>query len=279
MKNCKNNRLLKTHYRDNYKGYFPRKKKAFGQHFLRKQSVVDNMIDRVDIGPTTSVLEIGCGDGFLTRSILGLTTCKKLLVYEIDKEWIDVVKENITDKRLTINHENILDVDLSLLEKEKPLVLLSNLPYQITFPIMFLLQRYKNLFEEGVLMMQEEVAQKIVAKRGRPYSATSIFLQYHFNFELMEKVEPGAFSPPPKIFSRLLYFKPRYDQKKIDNEDLFWKFLKLCFQFPRQTLRNNLRSTHYNIDDFSEKILKLRSQQLSFDSFLELWKKINQQKI
>ena len=258
----------------------PRKKKKLGQHFLRKQSVVDHMIEKVEISPKTSVLEVGCGDGFLTRSILDQTKCKKLLVYEIDPEWANLVKKDILDERLQVNLENILDVDLTLLESEKPWVLLANLPYQITFPFMFLLQKNRELFEEVVVMVQEEVAQKIVAKRGKPYSATSIFLQYNFDFELMERVEPEAFSPPPKIFSRLLYFRPKYDQKwndstrrKIPQEVGFWKFLKLCFKFPRQTLRNNFKSTHYDISKISPETLGMRAQQLSFDQFLELWDK------
>jgi len=252
----------------------PRKKKAFGQHFLRKQSVVDHMIEKVKIDDKTSVLEIGCGDGFLTRSILDQTDCKRLLVYEIDSEWADFVRKNIDDIRLEIKLENVLDADFGPLASEKPWALLANLPYQITFPIMFLLQENKKLFQEGVVMVQEEVAQKIVASRGKKYGATSIFLQYHFDFELMEKIEPEAFSPPPKVYSRLLYFKPKYDQPKILNEDGFWKFLRLCFKFPRQTLKNNLRTTHYDSSKISQETLGLRAQQMSFQNFLDLWEKV-----
>ena len=253
----------------------PAKKKQFGQHFLRKQSVVDNMIEKVKITPKTTIMEIGCGDGFLTRSILLQTNCKKLIVFEIDEQWANVVKNEIKDPRLNINIENILDVDLQTLQKETPLVLLANLPYQITFPIMFLLQKNKELFSEGVVMIQEEVAQKIVAKRGRPYSAASLFLQYHFKFELMEKVGPENFAPPPKVNSRLLYFKPKLNVPKIKNEEEFWKFLKLCFKFPRRTLQNNLKTTHYDLNETAPEILKLRAQQVSFEQFLDLWNLLN----
>ena len=120
-------------------------------------------------------------------------------------------------------------------------------------------------------MVQEEVAQKLVATRGKPYSATTIFLQYHFTFELMEAVEPEAFSPPPKVFSRLVYLKPRYDTPVIHDEEAFWKFVKLCFKFPRQTLKNNLRSTHYDCAKLTADELQMRAQQLDFDGFLRLW--------
>ncbi len=249
----------------------PRKKKSLGQHFLRKQSVVDNMIERVIVTPETSVMEIGCGDGFLTRSILQQTQCKQLWVYEIDDRWASYVRQEVVDERLTINTQNILELDFTPLKGHTPWVLLANLPFQITFPIFFLLIKNKALFNEGVVMIQEEVAQKLVATRGKKYSPTTLFLQYHFDMELMEKVEPGAFSPPPKVHSRLIYFKPNLNPVAIPDADNFWKFLKLCFISSRQTLRNNLRMTHYDLSAFDEELLAKRAQQLSFEDFLKIW--------
>ena len=253
----------------------PRKKKHFGQHFLRKHSVVNNMIKRVFVDSETSVVEIGCGDGFLSRAILDQTKCKKFLIYEIDPEWSNYVSEKIDDKRMDVRNTNFLDVDLSVLESEKPWVLLANLPYQVTFPIMFTLLRNRNLFREGVIMVQEEVAQKIVATSGRSYGVTSILLQRSFDFELMEKVEPGAFIPPPKIFSRLIYFKPKETVVAIENEEKFWIFLKICFRSPRQMVRNNLKSSNYDLEKIPSELKNLRAQQISFEELLELWKHLD----
>ncbi len=254
----------------------PRKKKSLGQHFLRKQSVVDNMIARVSLAPGASIMEIGCGDGFLTRSILDQTECKRLWVYEIDGRWANYVRQEVVDKRLTINVQNILELDFALLKEHAPWVLLANLPFQITFPIFFLLVKNKALFNEGVVMIQEEVAQKLVATRGKKYSPTTLFLQYHFELELMEKIEPGAFSPPPKVHSRLIYFKPKLNPVEIPDAENFWKFLKLCFISSRQTLRNNLRMTHYDLSVFDDELLSKRAQQLSFDEFLKIWDEIRE---
>jgi 16S rRNA (adenine1518-N6/adenine1519-N6)-dimethyltransferase len=268
----------KKHFdrKDQFSEYAPIKKKKYGQHFLRKQSVVDHMIERVTINPETTVVEIGCGDGFLTSAILQQTSCKKLLVYEIDREWLNVVQERFRDNRLELHLKNILELDF---EKElapyAPLVLLANLPYQVTFPIIFLLQKYKHLFAEGVVMVQEEVAQKIVATGGRGYSSTTLFLQRHFDLMLMEKIGPDAFDPPPKVYSRLVYFKPKLDILSIRNEDAFWKFLKICFRSPRQTLRNNLRTAHYAYDKLPVTLLGLRGQQLTIDDFLKIWEIID----
>jgi 16S rRNA (adenine1518-N6/adenine1519-N6)-dimethyltransferase len=251
----------------------PRMKKSLGQHFLRNAAVVDRMIDNVKIPPETTIVEIGCGDGFLTDAILKQSKCKQLIVYEIDSEWADFVKNKIKDTRLKINIDNILDVDLALgLENSKPLVLLANLPYQITFPILFKLQKNKSIFDEGVVMVQEEVAQKIVAKRGKKYSATTLFLQYHFDWKLLDKIEPGSFVPAPKVFSRTLYFKPKFDLVAIPQETEFWEFVKMCFKSPRQTVRNNLKGTKYfKNEKITSDVLQLRAQQISFDQFLSLW--------
>lgn len=256
-------------------GVTPRKKKMFGQHFLRKQSVVDHMISAVKIDNQTSVLEIGCGDGFLTHAVLGQSNAKQLRCYEIDQEWATYVQERTTDKRLDLRLENVLEADWSELPTHGRWVILANLPYQITFPILFKIMEHKAFFNEGVVMIQEEVAQKIVSQSGRGYGVTPLRLQYHFEeLRLLDKVEPGAFTPPPKVFSRLLYFRPRKDQKPIPHEAAFWRFLSACFVSPRQNLKNNLRSSHYPLELFTDTELKLRAQQIDWEGFLSLWDRI-----
>lgn len=252
----------------------PRKKKEFGQHFLRKHSTVDNMINAVTITPETTVLEIGCGDGFLTEAILKQTTCKKLVCYEIDAEWISVVQKKIKDTRLDIRHKNFLEITTDAFECDKPWVVLANVPYNITFPIFFTFVRNKQFITEGVVMIQEEVAQKIAATGGRGYNPTTLLLQHHFDVKLMEKIEPEAFEPAPKVYSRLLYFKPKKEVKQIADEEAFWKFAKLCFASPRRTLANNLKQAHFNLCLLDEKTLQLRAQQLSFDVLIDIWQKL-----
>ena len=249
-------------------------KKQYGQHFLRDQSVVEHMIDQVKLTNDSSVFEIGCGDGFLTQEIVKHPLAR-LWVFEIDPQWAGFVKNAIKDKRLTMFEENILDLDFSRLEPHAPWTLLANLPYQITFPILHLLQKNRHLLAEGVIMVQEEVAQKIVKTSGRGYGLPSLFFQHFFEWKLLNKVAPGAFLPPPKVYSRLLYFKPRKKLVEIPNEPEFWKFIKLCFLQPRRTLRNNLSTTHYDMSLLSEDTLKLRSQQMGMEDFLKIWKIIN----
>ncbi len=250
-----------------------RLKKKYGQHFLRDALIVQHVIDAVSLDGTSSVFEIGCGDGFLTQVIL-TTNIARLWVFEIDPQWAQYVKNKLPDPRLTIFEENFLDIDFTRLEQHKPWTLLANLPYQITFPILHLLQKHRDLLKEGVIMVQEEVAQKIVKTKGRGYGFTSLFFQHFFAWKLLDKIPPSAFYPPPKVFSRLLYFKPRADVVPIPDEDNFWQFIKTCFKQPRRTLRNNLQQAHYDMTKIPEDTLKLRAQQLIMADFLSLWERI-----
>ena len=251
----------------------PLLKKSLGQHFLRKESVVLNMIKQVTITKDTSVLEIGCGDGFLTQAILTTTPCKQVVCYEIDPEWATFVRNNITDPRLDIRLKNILEVNLAELTSQGPWVLLANIPYNITFPILSMLEKNRSIFQEIIIMVQEEVAQKIGSDYGRSLGTASFFYQHRFEVQLLEKIEPEAFTPPPNVFSRLLYLKPILNPVVIPEEDKFWKFLQLCFKSPRQTLRNNLRTTHYEMSLLEPSLLAMRSQQLDFATFLAIWDK------
>ena len=250
-------------------------KKQFGQHFLRDQRIVDSMIKHVRISSDTSVLEIGCGDGFLTRSILQQQIAR-LQVFEIDYQWANFVKKEYPDARLTVTEQDILSLDFNTLALHAPWTVLANLPYQITFPILYLFQKNRHMFSEGVVMVQEEVAQKIVKKERRGYGFTSLFFQHYFDWQLLDKVAPEAFLPPPKVFSRLLYFVPRLDAPVIPQEEQFWQFIKLVFHQPRRTIRNNLASSHY-LARIPESVLGLRAQQMEMDDLLQLWKELIQE--
>jgi 16S rRNA (adenine1518-N6/adenine1519-N6)-dimethyltransferase len=250
----------------------PRKKKEHGQNFLRDQGVVDAILENALIVPSTTVMEIGCGDGFLTKSILQQTPCKELQVFEIDEEWLNVVKKNVIDPRLKLNLINILDVSLeNFFSAENPVVLLANLPYHITFPILHKIQRQAHLFSHGVVMVQEEVAQRLVAQTGRDAGAVSHFFQHYFELTLLNKVPPSAFEPQPKIFSRLVGFKPKANLATIPDIENFWLFMRQCFKFPRQMLRNNLKGSKFYTPEIPERLLNLRAQQIRTEEFVELW--------
>lgn len=247
-----------------------RLKKKYGQHFLRQQWVVNRMVDIVHLDSTTSVFEIGCGDGFLTKAIIA-HPIKHLEIFEIDAEWVSYIKKIIPDQRISIHCTNFLDISRDVLKDNTSWVVLANLPYQVTFPILYKFQQYRDLIAEGVVMIQEEVAQKITKISGRDYGYPSLFLQWYFELQLLDKIPPTAFVPPPKVFSRLLYFKTRTVVPIIPNEEKFWQFVKICFRQPRRTLSNNLKQSHYGNIAIPDYYLSLRAQQLSMQQLLVLW--------
>ncbi len=258
-----------------YQSYKPRSqgislKKQFGQHFLRDLDVVKTMLGAIN-SCGKNVFEIGCGDGFLTREIVKQKVAR-LWVFEIDQEWASfVAKECSGYPEVTVFHENFLDVADNRFEDGAPWILFSNLPYQVTFPILRKIYHNRSFVKEGVVMVQEEVAQKIVKKEGRGYGYISLFFQHYFEWELLIKISPAAFFPPPSVYSRLLRFKVKEAPLEIEQEERFWKFIKMCFLQPRRTLRNNIDTSLYSLEKISEQYLELRAQQMTMSDFLTVW--------
>lgn len=248
-------------------------KKQFGQHFLKDQNVLDSIVESVTLNSKSNVFEIGGGSGVLTKTILK-EDISKLWVFEIDPEWVRYLNKEIKDPRLTVWDKNFLDLDFSILEPEAPWTVIANLPYNVTFPILHLFVQNRSLLSEGVIMIQEEVAEKLLKKGGRDYGFVSLYFQYYFDWKKLFKVPPEAFLPPPKVDSRVLYFKPKKELVEIPNENGFWNFIKVCFRQPRRTLGNNLKGYHINFDFLGEDVLNLRAQQMSFDDFLNIWHKV-----
>lgn len=250
-----------------------RVKKRYGQHFLRDEAVARSAVRNARLGDGDNVLEIGCGDGFLTAHILEIPV-DRLWVYEIDPEWVAYVRARFSDERLRVLEENVLDADLSELTQHGTWKLVANLPYQITFPILYLIQKNRKIITSGVIMIQEEVAQKILKTGGRGYGYPSLFFQHFFEWELLDRVPPTSFLPPPKVNSRLLRFGARENPVTIPREQEFWCFVKVLFLQPRRTIRNNIQQTHYPIDAFDDATLRLRAQQLRMADILKLWETV-----
>ena len=250
-----------------------RVKKEHGQNFLRDDRVLHEISQSVKLN-NANILEIGCGDGALTKTILDHPV-NKMLVYEIDPEWAEFVKNSLIDDRLVILQENFLDADLSLKLQDNKWTITANLPYHVTFPILRKFITVIDSLEEGVIMVQEEVAQRLVAIYGRAYGYVSIYFQCFFDWKLLSKVGPASFFPSPKVNSRLLYFIPKKKKFEIINEEAFWKFIKAAFSQPRRMLRNCLASFHYDVSNIEPELLALRAQQIESAKLLEIWVKIN----
>lgn len=210
--------------------------KSLGQHFLRSSKVVDAIVERV--GNPAAVLEIGPGPGALTERLVSVSPC--VIALEIDDDMVRVLQETApsADVRLV----DVLSVDLGdlLRRMPSPRAVVSNMPYGITGA---LLSRIGDAFQDldlAVLMMQKEVADRVVAAPGdRIRGSLSVFLQRRFEISPVIKAPAGAFLPPPKVESMVLAFLPRHNVK-VDRA--FDRVVRVGFSAPRKTLVNNLAS-------------------------------------
>lgn len=213
--------------------------KTFGQHYLVSLKVIERITNQLDgLG---SVLEIGPGPGVLTAP---MSQNLPVLAVEIDERILPVLREMAPDAEILNADALKLNLPTLIADMPKPVGLVSNMPYNITGP---LLTRFGAMWQEWdrcILMMQKEVAQRILAKPGhRDRGSLSLFIQLRFDVKSVVDAPAGAFFPPPKVDSRVLRFQPRTDSPLLTiNAGRAEEIAQMMFQQPRKTLANNLSS-------------------------------------
>lgn len=215
-------------------------KKSLGQNFLQDYSVLNDILKAGDLKSSDNVLEIGPGEGFLTRGLVNKGAHVTALEFDADLiPWLKMEFGKIP------NFELINTDALKFQPASEPYKLIANIPYYITSPILnhFLVEQFSggNPPTLLVLMVQCEVAEKIVAADGK-YSVLSLQVQLFGKPEIVRIVEPKCFRPKPKVDSAILKIKV-YDKPVIQEnlKQLFWLF-KVSFAQKRKKLSNNLRN-------------------------------------
>ena len=219
-------------------------KKRFGQHFLHDRSVIDKIITAAQLDSQTQVVEIGPGLGVLTDEML--PRAAHVQVMEIDRDLIERLHAR-NDSRLTVHAGDVLKLHWREFLNQPPYTLVANLPYNISSQIVFRLIEHRDLFQRVVLMFQREVGERLVAKPGgKDYGILSVLCQLWFDMKTVTLVKPGAFTPPPKVDSIVLSFKP-LNQSRVEvcDELLFKKVVKGAFTQRRKTLRNSLLASGF----------------------------------
>ncbi|MFO7660702.1 MAG: 16S rRNA (adenine(1518)-N(6)/adenine(1519)-N(6))-dimethyltransferase RsmA [Candidatus Cloacimonadaceae bacterium] len=220
--------------------------KQFGQHFLIDDEIADSIVDAAEIKFGEPVWEIGPGQGVLTGRLLKKT--EKLTAFEIDYRLAALLDKKfgselklINKDILAINWKNLLSEEIQAGAKQVKLV--SNLPYQITSPVLYAIEENEQFFSRIVIMIQKEVAERLSAKAGcKAYGVMTLKLRYAFDVELLFKVPPTAFAPPPKVESAVVLLKPRQDKPQLKSLDTYRLIINKAFAQRRKTLRNNLRT-------------------------------------
>lgn len=219
-----------------------RPKKQLGQHFLINPDVLAIILEAGGLTEADAVIEIGAGLGCLTAALAARV--KRVIAVEVDALLYQTLETQfLTDARIQLVHADILKLDLgSLLESDTRPKVIANLPYSITTPILWKLLAHHKHIEGCVLMMQKEVAERIVATPGgKEYGALTIGVSYYAEATLIGILSPENFYPPPKVDSALLKLTMRQTPKvAVDNEELFFKIVRTAFRARRKMLKNAL---------------------------------------
>lgn len=214
-------------------------KKGLGQHFLCSSRVVQAIVSRAE--GFRGALEIGPGPGVLAGPLS--EALESVVLLEIDSCMIAALAESAPKARVV--EGDALEMDLgSLLESlPSPRLVVSNLPYYITGPLLTRIAEVRGRFDRAVLMMQREVGQRVLAPAGdSKRGSLSVFLQMQFAIRKVADAPAGAFLPPPKVDSVVLEFKPAETGIAESEESAFFVWMRKGFAQPRKTLANNLRA-------------------------------------
>ncbi|HAB89889.1 MAG TPA: ribosomal RNA small subunit methyltransferase A [Bacteroidetes bacterium] len=248
--------------------YTPKHNKAFGQHFLVDQGVLESIVAAIQKEEqgilVNHLIEIGPGDGALTQFFIDQPNFSAL---EIDTRWHRRLVE-----RYPACEENIYLADVlrtNLLEKfEPPMAVIGNFPYNISSQIVFKILDNREHVPWVVGMFQKEVAHRLAAKHGsKVYGVTSVLTQAYYEVEILLDIDPSSFDPPPKVESSVLVMR-RY-QTEVPNctYGALRHIVKTAFGQRRKMLRNSLKF----IDMANrEELLTMRPEQLPLETFIEL---------
>ena len=230
-----------------------RPRKRWGQNFLCDRNVLDRIAEAAGLAPDEKTLEIGAGLGSLTRSLADLS--KFVTTVEIDPLLLPILHKTLTDKpNVRLIHNDILKMDMSALMDEAfgstPGVVVANIPYYITTPILDRLLEHKSRIRKIVLLVQEEFARRMVAKEDtEDFGAMTLYVQYHTRVQIVMKVSKHVFLPSPEVGSAVIMMEPVVPGTvDVGDEAMFFKLTRAAFCKRRKTILNALSSGNIGID-------------------------------
>jgi len=239
-------------------------KKQLGQHFLANQNTAEMIVNRSGILPEDVVLEIGAGLGALTIPVA--RTASKVFAVEKDHKIIDILKTEILASNLSnvvIMGKNILKIDIQSLADNisQKMVVMGNLPYNISSQILVQLIESRKALSKAVVMLQKELAQRITAQPGcKDYGRLTVMLRYCSDIKKIADVKASLFFPRPKVDSEVLELKFKKTLEYPTNDEVFFfRVIKAAFGNRRKILKNALAASALNIDANTAKDVLQRS--------------------
>lgn len=221
-------------------------KKSLGQNFLIDPNILRKVVEHASLTKETGVIEIGPGIGALTEYLA--RNSAKVVAYEIDRRLFPILEDTLSAyDNVHLIHEDILKADMhAMIRKEfsglNDLMVVANLPYYVTTPIIFKLLEEKLPIRGIVVMLQKEVADRISARPGtKDYGSLSIMIQYYTWAKTAMIVPKSVFMPQPNVDSAVVELRLREKPAvAVANEPFFFHVVKMCFAQRRKTVLNNL---------------------------------------
>lgn len=231
--------------------------KKLGQNFLIKRGIVDEIVHAAELTPGEPVLEVGPGIGTLTQGLA--QSGADVTAIELDRCLLEVLDTTLASyDNVRIIHGDVLKLDVPSIMNHKPFKVVANLPYYITTPIIMSLLESKLPIERLVVMVQKEVALRMVAKPGtKDYGALSVAVQYYTEPDIVLDVPPKSFLPAPAVTSSVIRCVLR-DKPPVDviDEKLFFRVVKAGFAQRRKTFANTMKTTGLSKDRIEELLAK-----------------------
>lgn len=261
-------------------------KKSLGQNFLIDQNILKRIVDHANLTAQSAAIEIGPGIGALTEHLARRS--KRVVAYEIDQRLLPILKETLSPyPNVEIIHQDVLKADVKTMIDEKfsdidDIMVVANLPYYVTTPIIMKLLEEKLPIRGIVVMLQKEVADRISAKPGsKDYGSLSIAIQYYTTAEIVMTVPKTVFVPQPNVDSSVIRLTVR-DKPPVNmkNESFFFQVIRASFAQRRKTILNNLTSQMPNGKEQKQNIISAlneagidqgrRGETLSLEEFARL---------
>lgn len=219
-------------------GHIPRKR--FGQNFLRDARVLHAIVAAIGPRPGEHLVEIGPGQGALTRLLL--PECARLDVVELDRDLVALLRKAFAgEERLRIHSGDALKFDFAALAEAAPLRIVGNLPYNISTPLLFHLFEQGGRVQDMHFMLQKEVVDRLCAEPGsKDYGRLSVMAQYYCAMEPLLEVGPESFNPPPKVVSAVVRLVPHAARPVAVAPESLGRVVAAAFSQRRKTLRNAL---------------------------------------
>ena len=258
-----------------------RPNKSFGQNFLIDRSVLNKIIDASEITSSDEILEVGAGTGVLTRELA--QHAARVVAVEIERDMLTLLEETIGSyTNVELIARNLLQLDPSEVFAQRPYKLVANLPYYITAPTFRHFLESRNPPRLLVVMVQLEVAQRIVATPGE-MSLLAVSIQFYGQPRIVARVPANAFYPAPKVDSAILRVDIRPPMSLTQQErDSFFRVVQAGFTERRKQLHNSLtHGLHYKNERIrawlasAEIDASRRAETLSIEEWLRLWQVIS----